>query len=1494
MNHTPRPFSLAPRLAAALTSALLFAGAFAAPAAAAPVVAQPVAEPAAKAPPAAPFTAGRYIVTLSEAPVATYDGGVKSFDATRAPEGTELNPRSRRAKSYGKHLADQQSAVAGDVGATIGSSFTVALNGFTASLTAEQASKLYADPRVASVVPNQLLHTQGAVTSTDFLHLSGPNGVWAATGGIQDAGKGVVVGVIDTGIAPENPSFAGAALGTTPGSEPWRDGDTIRFDKADGGTFAGSCVTGQQFVAADCTTKIIGARYFIDDESKGALYDPAHGEYLSPRDGAGHGSHTASTAAGNNGVAANIGGAPLGMISGVAPAAKLAAYKVCWHFTSGDGCYSGDIINAIESAVLDGVDVLNYSIGGGGAESTVTPTDQAFFGAAAAGIFVAASAGNDGPDASTADNANPWITTVAAATIPARDTTVTLGNGQSFLGGSITLPTSGTLSGPLVSALKNNVTGTRPTALCSPGSLDPVKVHGKIVVCERGQVDRVAKSAEVLRAGGIGMILVNPVDNSIDLDVHSVPTVHVNYGAYDALVAYADTVGATATFIDGNPTKLATVPAPQIAGFSSRGPILADGGDILKPDITAPGVAILADGPNSDTGTPTFEFLSGTSMSSPHIAGLAALYLSERPNASPAEIKSAMMTTAYPTLDSDGNDTSDPFAQGAGHVDPARFFNPGMLFLNDVDDWKAYVQATGVFNFGVAPIDPSELNLASVSVGALAGNQTVTRTVTSTAAGDFTAQPVSMAGVDVTVTPSSLHFDGPGETKTFTIAFARTTAPLDTFATGYLRWVDGTTVVTSPLAVRPVPLGAPAEVSGTGATGTADVTVQPGISGTLTATGTGLARGVSLAGDATQDGQLTSYVVTVPEGATFARFALDATDDAVDLDLHTYRLNDFNFPVNSGESTSGLADERVDIDAPEAGQYVIEVDDVAGHSGYTLTSYVLDPSSAAGAFTVTPSSQNVSLNTDATVSASWTGLAAGGSYVGRVAMTATDADSGTEASSSTIVSVTTSGAAPVQVPTDPKLESTVEYVKAGDRIGFVGSGLGAVQGYRLMIDSNAQPLAEGSVSDGGTLGRYVTIPEGTPLGKHTITAVFDDATSVSADITVSSIGFRKLYTQTSSDFDGSPLVTLIGVFGGAGKIRFAIETTDGTTVMTEDKQVESNPWVGDAESVGTRTIRIEPGDYVGKLWQVLDDGSRVQEMRMPFAVTAGTPSTLELGQSATDANSVDFTLQNNADHEYRTQLRYKTCAGPIVASTYRTLLGTNVDTLNLAGISHVDFMVSGRVIGSYTNPSVDRCAGTPTFAQEMWVTFEKATGKHAKASAPITATMRFRYPANVYGMELTAGYGPDLKVDKFFEDRFPVDVVQTPGPVVERTFSVDEGKQFWVNSDFEIQTPTKSISARREVQSEPVTLAMLAPVVGPGDHGNPGNPGPGNPGPGNPGPGAGNPAPGTGAHNGGSHPAAAGLASTGVSITGSIVIAALLLGAGFVLVRMRRRTRRAQ
>lgn len=947
---------------------------------------------------------GHYIVVLKDSPLAGYEGGTAGIPATKPADGEQLDATTTTSRKYIAHLANEQRKLAKAVGADIDASYQVTLNGFAADLTAAAVGKLRADKTVLGVYADEMRHPD-ATPSTEFLGLgtfasNGTDGVWEETGGVSTAGEGIVVGVVDTGISPDNPSFAGdplttrknkVASGANAPTDPYLVGNDIVYHKSDGNLFVSERVTGEGWQKSDYSTKLIGAQNF-DSGAKAAKFKFQY-DYMSPRDGAGHGSHTASTAAGNFGVEASVGGVDFGMISGVAPAAKVAAYKACYDGpdpldTEDDICALSDLLDAIDQAVEDGVDVINYSIGGGAATTVLGPDDISFFYAAVAGVFVSTSAGNSGPGYSTADHASPWYMTVAASTIPTYEGTVELPTGSEFVGASVTVPFGESITGDVVYSGDIPAAGASAddAALCYLGSIDPAAAEGKIVVCDRGTIARVEKSQTVAEAGGMGMVLVNVTPGSLDNDFHSVPTVHIQSTYRAELLDYVrNTENPTITLWGDNITDQVTA-TPQIAGFSSRGPMLAAGSDVLKPDVTAPGVAILAATNNGPHEAPTFGFLSGTSMSSPHVAGLGALYLGEHPTASPSEVKSALMTTAYDSVNADGSANTDPFAQGAGHVDPTKYLAPGLLYLNGPYDWAQYLQGQELVDFEVDPIDASDLNLASIAIGSLAAPQTVTRTVTATQTGTFTAS-IDVPGIDAVVSPSTLTFDEVGDSKTFTVTFTKTdAAAAEKWTSGFLTWTSGSTEVRSPIAIYPVTAAAPAEVSGTGADGSTEVTITPGVNGSLPLNLAGLAP-VETIGTGTESGG-SRYFVTVESGTELARFALDSSDDAgSDLDLFVYRVVSTEDPIRYYEmwqSASASADEMVTIVEPTAGTYMIETDvySSTGPLTWDATS-ALVKGVGDGALAANPNPLPVTAGVETTFDVSWSGLGAGG-YLGVV------------------------------------------------------------------------------------------------------------------------------------------------------------------------------------------------------------------------------------------------------------------------------------------------------------------------------------------------------------------------------------------------------------------------------------------------------------------------------------------------------------------------------
>ncbi|MDT4942208.1 MAG: hypothetical protein QOJ34_2297 [Pseudonocardiales bacterium] len=925
------------------------------------------------------YGAGRYIVSFADEPVASYTGYAKNFKATTPSRDHNFNAHSAAAKAWSRHLTSRHDAALSAVGASKIYDYTTTNNAVAANLSAKQANQLAKMPGVLALSKDRLAHPD-TTYSPHFLGLDATGGIWDQLGGPANAGKGLVVGVIDTGIWPENPYFAGNTGIPVPSS--WH----------------GKCVSGERFDKnLACNDKLVGARYYLDGFGKKNV---AKKDYLSPRDGAGHGSHTSSTAAGNHHVHVVIDGQDLGYGSGMAPAAKLAMYKVCWDgATVPDGCFNSDSVAAINQAVADGVNVLNYSIGGTSESSVLDPVAQAFRGAANAGVFVANSAGNSGPGASTLDHPSPWVTTVAATTFRQAYQALQLGNGARYVGASTTLPL--TTPHPIVTALsvKLATASDHDAALCFAGTLDPAKASGKIVVCDRGVNARIDKGFEVRRAGGAGVVLANVSPNSLNGDFHPIPAVHISDVDGAAVKAYITAQGAaaTASILPLNGAEQAGLPGvPAVTDFSSRGPSVTTGGDILKPDIAAPGNDVVAAvAPPFNNGR-DFDFLSGTSMASPHIAGIAALVMAKHPGWTPAMIKSALMTSAIDTANEAGN----PFAQGAGFVQPNGAANPGLVYPATPTDWRRYLVGLGVHfappNDTLTAISGSQLNQASIAIGSVPGVASVTRTVMNVGSSAATyTSTASVPGFDVSVSPNTLNL-APGGSATFTVTFTRTDAAFNAYAKGSLTWSDGTHFVRSPIALRPVEVAAPHEVhAAAGASGSLNYDVTPGYTGTLDTTVSGLV-GVTPQADSVISGAIDTtapvadadtkvYHVAVPAGTRAARFSLDADDDTMDLDMYVYRAGHV-----VGASASGSADEQVTMLDPIAGTYDVYVNGFDTHGGsgtYHLSNFVV-PSAAAGNASVS-SGVSVVQGVPTTLTATWSGLDAAKRYFGVINYTGT-------------------------------------------------------------------------------------------------------------------------------------------------------------------------------------------------------------------------------------------------------------------------------------------------------------------------------------------------------------------------------------------------------------------------------------------------------------------------------------------------------------------------
>lgn len=597
------------------------------------------------------------------------------------------------------------------------------------------------------------------------------------------------------------------------------------------------------FPATLCNKKIIGARaYYLGHEfSQGKSMEESN-DAKSPRDTEGHGTHTASTAAGATVRNASLLGYAKGEARGMAEKARIAVYKVCWTF----GCYDSDILAAFEQAIEDGVNVISLSVGATGYAPPYDHDSIAIgaFAATEQGIVVSCSAGNSGPGPYTSVNIAPWILTVGASTLDREfPADVTLGDGSVY--GGVSLYSGDSLPDNLLPLVYGKDCGSQ---YCYSGKLDPSKVAGKIVLCDRGGNARVDKGSAVHIAGGAGMIMANTDESGEELlaDAHFIPATMVGATAGDKIRAYVSSdPNPTATIVFKGTIISNSPSAPRVASFSSRGPSYRTA-EILKPDVIAPGVNILAGwtdyiGPTdieSDTRRVEFNIISGTSMSCPHVSGLAALLRSAYPTWTPAAIKSALITTAY-NLDNTGRNITDlatglesnAYIHGAGHVDPNRALDPGLIYDLETLDYLGFLctigyssQRISVFSSNASSLDcdalgfknPGNLNYPSFSV-VFSGESVVKykRTVKNVGKAADAVYKVGVAappGVEVSVSPSELVFSEKEDKLSYEITFKNSADAIDATgfeivgdaksSFGWLEWSDGGSHhVRSPIAV---------------------------------------------------------------------------------------------------------------------------------------------------------------------------------------------------------------------------------------------------------------------------------------------------------------------------------------------------------------------------------------------------------------------------------------------------------------------------------------------------------------------------------------------------------------------------------------------------------------------------------------------------------------------------------------------------------------------
>nr|DAD28794.1 TPA_asm: hypothetical protein HUJ06_030262 [Nelumbo nucifera] len=623
-----------------------------------------------------------------------------------------------------------------------------------------------------------------------------------------DVKSDMIIGVIDTGIWPESESFDDRGLGPVPKR------------------FKGKCVPGQNFTVANCNRKVIGARYYTkgyEAEIGAPLEALGVPFFRSARDENGHGTHTASTAAGSEVSNASLFGMAAGVARGGAPTARLSIYKACWLA----GCSDADLLSAIDDAIDDGVDIISVSVGGTSPTYFVDTIAIGAFHAFKKGILFSASAGNKGVSPLSLSNGAPWILTVAASTVDREfRSDVYLGNSKVLKGYALNpFKMEGYYGVINASAAAAPGVPSRNASLCQNNTLDPTLIKGKIVVCIMGSTD----SGKSLKQGGArGVIFIYEFSKEKANLQFVLPATMIDENEAKVLLAYLATKKNPTAKISPTKTVLNTSPAPVVARFSSRGPNFITP-DIIKPDITAPGVQILAAWPPIATGItggrPTdYNIISGTSMSCPHVAGVAAIIKSLHPSWSPSAIKSAIITTASvldntqkPILSISSSDSlATPFDYGSGHINPIAAIDPGLVYEFDSTDIIQFLcsyntTASEFFNLArkrivcKSPSIPSyNLNYPSIGVVNMNRSIAVHRTVTYYGKGRtiYVASINKPAGVDVVVRPSKLKFSKAGEKKSFEVHFKPYKKSKESFVFGDLTWSNGIHNVRSPIGLK--------------------------------------------------------------------------------------------------------------------------------------------------------------------------------------------------------------------------------------------------------------------------------------------------------------------------------------------------------------------------------------------------------------------------------------------------------------------------------------------------------------------------------------------------------------------------------------------------------------------------------------------------------------------------------------------------------------------
>ena len=993
-----------------------------------------------------------YIVQLREPAAAEH------YAAVAMPQSGKLLGNKKSAarafskynaevQSYAASLAETQDKVLSRAGPGTRKiySYRYSLNAFAAQMTAGQAHRLEQQPEVAKVWEDEI---RPLATGYSAAYL----GLFEQTVGLRGApgldGEDIVIGVIDSGIAPEHPALSDKRQADRPKlcRSSWAERsllgmwlcrrykklpDVLNYEPPE--DWDGICETGDRFSEANCNNKLIGARFFVDGAMATGPIDD--GEIFSPRDADGHGTHTATTAAGNK-VKASIFGTLLGNVEGMAPRARVAVYKACW-VRPGEtkaSCNTSDLAFAIDAAVADGVDIINYSVGSS-MNSLTAPDDVALMAATKAGVLTIVAAGNEGPNYSTIGSpaGGPWIMTAGASSRDGQhslealqiDAPAAIAGKYAVREASFTPPLKDNdpIEAMLVLAdddddtLANGDPGTTFDA-CEP-LVNDSEISGNVAFIQRGGCTFETKIINAQDAGAEAVVIFSIAGNPIVMTgvpgTTTIPALMIGQADGNLILSEITAERDVEVVLDKGFFLNVTDTGNIMGAFSARGPAPVQ--DILKPDVTAPGINILAGfTPDAANSVPDefFATLTGTSMSAPHVAGVAALLRQAHPDWSPAAIKSALMTTAHQDIrQQDGRTQANPFDFGSGHIAPNSANDPGLVYDISDDEYDAF--ACGIGSPAVDQARCDALASAGASFAASALNQpnivaskmtnavTITRRVTNVSdeSESYFAEILAPSGMDVQVTPVSLNV-GPGMSASYDITITYTDGPLDLWRFGSLTWASDKHAVRSVIAVKPVSLTAPVEVKSSGGTGSITFPVTFGYNGAYSPGIHGLDRAFVTNGFVDNDptktfsfreiNGVTLHRFTVPASQLYLRFSLfdQLTDGDDDLDMYLYYCPDNITCSRIGESGEDTSREQIDVQVPGAGTYLVfvhgfETDEVSGGPGsnYQLLAWQIGINDNVGNMTATgPATVTAGSTHDVTVN--WSGLGSNSVYMGAI------------------------------------------------------------------------------------------------------------------------------------------------------------------------------------------------------------------------------------------------------------------------------------------------------------------------------------------------------------------------------------------------------------------------------------------------------------------------------------------------------------------------------